>query len=177
MALDLSKTFCTAITEPERYAAYDFTSASVPTETQVEEYCYDIASIIVFQTERAGQRYAPPVSGVSDTHLARLLTQCNAIGAAYLARQHVYTFNGDQQSLMVMQRLAGLWQMYMGEGSLNVTAGMAALQLGSGGAIGDAVASLASSRVLRSDVTEGDVTLGAIDSIEITPEFKASTVD
>ena len=178
MALDLNKTFCTAITEPERYASYDFTTTSTPTEVQVEEYCYDVAALIVFQTERAGLRHTPPASGITDTYLARVLTQANAVGAAYLARHHIYTYNGDKTSHDVMQRLAGLWQMYMGEGSLSIGAGVPTLQIGSGGVVGQLVESASNSRLLANDATTGDISLGTIDQVtNVTPPFKMSTVD
>jgi hypothetical protein len=77
-----------------------------------------------------------------------------------------------------MQRLAGLWQMYMGEGSLVVTAGMAYINVGSGGIVGQLVESASNSRLLANDATTGDISLGTIDQVtNVTPPFKMSTVD
>lgn len=177
MALDTSRTFCSAITDPERYAAYDFTTSTDPTEAQVEDYCYDVSAIITMQTERAGSRLVPPHSSDS-VGLSRLLAQCNAVGAAYLARHHMYTLNGDNASLMVMQRLAGLWQAYMGEGSLTAGAGVPALTVGDGGLIAQAIGTSAGTRSPRSDVSEGDVTLYDAPQItNIKPTFSMDGAD
>jgi hypothetical protein len=159
MALNLSLTFSTAMTSIERYADYDFTSSSAPTETQVEEYAYDVAGLIVTLTQRSGLRYVPPASAISDTYLARLLTTANDIGAAYLARHQMFTGNQDDPSLKVMERLAGLWQAYLGEGAMNVGAGLAALQIGSGGLIQQAIETSSGSRLLVTAVSQGEVTL------------------
>lgn len=160
MALTLASTFCTAITGPERYASFDCTASSVPTETQLEEYCYDVAGIIVMQTERAGQRYTPPASGISDTFLARLLTNANDIGAAFKARAHMFTFNGDERSLKIMEKLAAEWAIYMGTGSVSGSS----ITIGSGGLIGAAVESASGSRLLVSPVSQGEVTLEDLDT-------------
>lgn len=173
MALDLTKTFCTAITEVERYAAFDFTSTSVPTESQVEEYTYDVAALIVLKTEKAGARYTPPNSGISDTYLARLLAEANAVGAAFEARAHMFTLNGDDRSMRIMERLLARWEVFMGKGA---SAG-GALSSGSGGLIGEAITTVSDALLVANDVTSGETTLGTLDSREVSPPFNITDTD
>lgn len=156
MALDLTKTFCTATTEIERYAAFDFTTTSVPTEAQVEEYAYDVASKIVFRAQDAGTACLPPVSTISNTHLARLLTQANAVGAAFEARAHIFTLNGDDRSKRVMERLLSEWESFMGKGSAS---GGVLGSAGTGGSIAQAITTASGSRLLVSPVSDGEVEL------------------
>lgn len=164
MALDLTLTFCTAITDVEQWAAYDFTTTSTPTETQVEGYAYAAGAIVQQQTERAGSLKTPPVSGVTPQRLARALQDANAIGAAYMARQHIYTYNGDERSKHVMERLAGLWQAYMGSGSIAAEAGYPALQFGRGGIIWNTIAAQSGTDLLRTPVSDGEIDLEDLSS-------------
>ena len=162
MAFSTTASFLTDISGAEvwGYSQYTATSTSVPTLTQVETFANDIAGIIVMQTERAGQRHTPPASGISDTYLRAVLTSANAIGTAFYQRHGIWTLNGDENSLRIMQSLAGLWQMYMGEGSAQVTAGIPAIQLGDGGgALAQAIESASDSRLLVTPVSQGEVTL------------------
>lgn len=180
MALDLTLCYLTATDCTEVFAragGYQFTSSTVPTLTQVEGYVYDVAAIIEAQTEKAGLLTSPPASGITPERLKRNCLAANAVGAAYLARLQMYVYNQDEASLRVAQSLAGIFQTYMGEGSVNVSAGLHALQIGAGGLIFDSVAAISGSNVHASDVTEGHVTLPSVTSAEVTPVFTMDEVD
>lgn len=157
----------------ERYAVYDLTSSSVPTDDQGYEYAKDVTATIVMQTEKAGSKTTPPHTSDA-TGLSRLLQAANEVGAAFLVRMHMFTLNGDEASLRVAERLASLWASYMGEDSVKG----GCLCAGTGGAIFEAIASASDSRVLANDVTAGQVSLKSLDIIQdIEPPFTMSSVD
>lgn len=167
MALDLTRCYLTQTDCTEVFAFagnYTLTTSTTPTLAQVEGFCYTASALIEAQTERAGLLTSPPASGISPTRLKQLLTDANAIGAAYLARLQMYVANQDEDSLRAAQALAGLWQTYMGEGSINVSAGLHALQMGTGGLISQAIQSASGSAVLVTAVSRGEVELASLDS-------------
>ena len=165
MALDTTKTFCSAITDIERYAALTLSATTIPTVTQGEEYAYDVSSVVTMQTEKAGSKLTPPHSSDA-TGLSRVLAQANAVGAAFLIRKHIYTLNGDPESERVAAGLAAQWESLMGSDA----AKGGCLCAGSGGLVFDAVASASDSRLLVTPVSQGEVTLE-----ELTTRTQAMT--
>lgn len=159
------------------YAAYTFTGQSEPTNVEVYGFARDVCAILVVGTEKWGSRQVPPYSGADAVGLGRLLQQANEIGAAFLARHAMYVLNGDDRSLIAMQRLQGYWQSFVGQGAQNVSSGLGTLRIGEGGTIQQAIGTSGGSFLLQADVTMGDVSLADHDSIEVDYPFKASTVD
>lgn len=180
MALSLTRCYLTVddCTEVFSWAGnYTFTTTSTPTLAQVEGYVYTAAALIETQTQIAGALTSPPASSISTVRIRQLLTDANAIGAAFLARLEMYVSNQDEPSHKAAQALAGLWQTYLGKGAINTTAGLASLNVGEGGLIQQTIASLSGSNVHASDVTEGYAVLADASTVTIAPPFTMDQVD
>lgn len=149
-------------------AGYTFDGDSVPSDTHVSKFAEWVRGEIVLATERAGQRYDPPASGVTDEDVRQVLVAANAIGAAYEAWTRIAA-SGDSKAEAMRDQLRDRWIMYVGNEQVGGTIP---------GIIKDTIETSANSRLLANDVTTGEVTLKSL-SVErnIEPVFRMGEVD
>lgn len=142
---NLNTTFCD---ESDVFAAagYTYTSADTPTDSQVYLFAQWAAGQIVLVTDRAGSRYTPPASAISDEFFRRTLIEANAVGAAYRARA-IQAAGGDPHIIQLRDQLREMWIRYVG--------GTAANGEEVEGLIAELVEAAAAVPAIRTDETEG----------------------
>jgi len=176
----MSVTYSTSLTyclEPdvERYAVYDWSASSSPTEAQVYDYAQDTAAAIEVKTEQAGNIITPATASSQPVRVSRLLEQSNAVGAAMLARHHIYSKSGSERDMRIWEGLARQYEALMGEGA---SGGGTTAGTGSGGMVEDAVSSAANTGLLANEITEGDIALKTLTvRSNVEPEFTTEDVD
>jgi hypothetical protein len=156
---DTARTFATEA-GVFREAAITLTSATVPLDTDAEQWAYSIGALVVLATQKAGSRMTPPTSGVSDTFLGEMLQTATEVGAAACVRWAIYARTKSKLDLEVWEQLRDRWAEYFGSDAVS---GAGALGAGTGGgSIGALIAAQSGSNVLSSDVTVGQITMESL---------------
>lgn len=142
---DTNLVFCT---EAQVFAVggYTWTTTSEPTDTEVYTFAQFAAGEITLATDRAGARYSPPASGVSDVALRNVLQSANATGAAYRAWR-VTAIGGDPDAIKMRNQLREDWIRFIGGTSASGEEVV--------GAIVGAVQAASSVLAVRTDQTDG----------------------
>lgn len=171
---DSSLVYCVEA-DVERYGVYDWDTSSSPDEDEVYEYAQDVAAAVETKTERAGNRIAPSAASSEPTRVARILEQANAVGAAMLARGHMYRKHPTEANERVWMSLARKYESLMGDGS---SGGGEVAGVGDGGLVEDTISSEADTGLLANEVTEGEITLKTLSNRDnVAPEFTVEDID
>jgi len=159
--------FCTR-DDIERVAGYAFTNSSTPNAEQVSDFAEAIRGEIVMATERAGARYDPPATTVTDEDVRQVLIEANATGAAFKAWRTM-ALSGDQAAIQMRDSLEAEWITYIGNEELGGTIP---------GTITSVIVTSSDSRLLVNQVTGGEVSLKSLTSLtDVEPTFSMSDGD
>lgn len=164
---NLNLIFCTEA-QIFNAAGYTFTSNDTPDTDELYEFGQWAANAISLRTEKAGSRYDPPASGISDVALRGEIVEANAVGAAYRAWR-VMAKGGDPHAIQMRDQLREDWIRLIGGTSANgeeIT-----------GSIFDAIEISAGGILARSDETAGIASLPTVTSRELSRTFTDEDVD